>query len=231
MKGSFKVKKTHNKKAFKIKIPKKDSGEPRRVKFFVRFKDPPTPTPDPCLADDFITKYVLLHWERVNGIFNYSSTAVGRLEPASGSNGVEFYQDLEREFHQLDTGVNHSLMMEGSGLVTFSGSGVVTWDGGIESPSGYMSGERKNVEFSGSPPSGLFISLESGNPGVTEISLKETYVSNGFPVTGNEIIDDATFTYPSEEFMYLEEFPGTVESQNIGWGQGYNEYILYPIRT
>ena len=230
MKGSFKIKASQSKKAFKIKIPKKDSGKPRHVKFFVKFKEPLGPSPDHCLADDFITKHVLLHWKRVDGIFNYSSTAVGRLQPTSGSNGVEFYQNLEREFHQLDTGVNHSLMMEGSGLVTFSGSGVVTWDGGIESPSGYMSGERKNVEFSGSAPSGLFVSLESGNPGVTEISLKETYVSNGFPVTGNEIIDDSTFTYPSEEFMYLEEFPGTVGSENIGWGQGYNEYILYPIR-
>ena len=233
MKGVLKIKKSADHRAFKIKIPAKDSGKPKSVNFYVKFKNPEPPTPDPCLADDFITKYVLLHWHGVLGIFDYISTAVGILKPGAGSNGVKFYQDLYREYHQLDTNVNHRLIVDGNALITFSGSGDVHWDGNsTPSSSGYVSGsgDIKNIVFSGAAPERLYVTLESGSSGVNEISLRETYVSNGFPVVGNEIIDDPTFTYPSEEFMYLEEFPGPVSFDNIGWGEGYNEYILYPIR-
>ena len=188
----------------------------------------PTTTPpyDPCQGIQLVTQNIFCRWQRAEGRFDHFSSALGMIEPLSPtSSSVTFYQEL---CHANED--EYRIYLDGEGVVNFSGVDKrdVRWDGSILSTSGALTGETRTVRFYNDPPPVISITVQSGDS-VSEVSLKEQ-CGTGDNIY-QEVLHNPKFDCTREELLLMEEFPTGIKHEDIGWGEGFNEYIIYPIRN
>lgn len=189
---------------------------------------PPPPPPDPCHGIDLINQQILTDWKRDYGSFSADSTALGFLESANDSN-VSFYQSFCDPMHTD----SYRLYVDGTAQIVFSGvaNGNVRWEDGQWSASRVVSDETIDLEFRTSAPSAVKIIVEPGDS-VSEVSLKESSTQGEEEtVVYTEVLLNTKFDATTEDILLQEEFPLDVTDEHIGWGEGFNEYIIYPLRS
>ena len=216
----FRIKKHHH---FSITRPRSFAFGASSHRFFKAsiYLPPPAPPPDPCAGIDLINQQILTDWKRDYGSFSADSTALGFIESANDSN-VSFYQSFCDPIHTD----SYRLYVDGTAQIVFSGvaNGNVRWEDGQWSASRVVSDETIDLEFRTSAPSAVKIIVEPGDS-VSEVSLKESSTQ------GEEVLLNTKFDATTEDILLQEEFPLDVTDEHIGWGEGFNEYIIYPLRS